>query len=391
MACGRRGDHGERHDLRPDQGEGEVAGYEGAAPGASKYKDRHGKWRWRARAKGKPSVELHGEYGSPEFIAGWNAWANGKKIDFGIRRTVPGTINALLVDYYESPEFRQLADGTRKVYKATLERIVRSKNGDKQVKSLTRQGIIALRDRLEPHASNTFLRAIRHLCRYAVERAKLEHDPTSGLRKAKSKRTDGFHTWTVEEVEQFEARHPLGTKPHLALALLLYTAQRRSDIVKLGRQHEADGGTSLRLRQKKGGEWLTLPIVAPLRAAIDATPTKGLTYIETAHGRPFSGAGFGNWFRDRCDEAGLPQCSAHGLRKAAATRLADAGATSHEIQSITGHKTLSEVERYTKAANQKRLARRMGPALAGTNDEQRIDEPVPRFANSTANPLKRKD
>jgi integrase len=74
-------------------------------------------------------------------------------------------------------------------------------------------------------------------------------------------------------------------------------------------------------------------------------------------GKPFTVAGFGNWLRKCCNEAGLPNgLSAHGLRKAAARRLADIGCSAHEIAAITGHATLSEVQRYTKLADRKRLA-----------------------------------
>ena len=87
------------------------------------------------------------------------------------------------------------------------------------------------------------------------------------------------------------------------------------------------------------------------------TPSRHLTLLTTAYGKPFTAAGFGGWFRDRCDEAGLPQCSAHGLRKAACRRLAEAGCSSKVIAAISGHKSLREVERYVEAADQERMAR----------------------------------
>lgn len=357
-------------------------------PGAYKYKDRHGKWRWRARAKGKPSMELHGEYGSPEFIAAWHAWANGKPMEIGAKRTIPGTINALIAGYYLSPNFNdELAEGTRKAYRAVLERF-REKNGDKRVAAITTEGIIAKRDKMKPDPSNMFLRVIRHLSRYGVARKLMASDPTLGLRKVKTK-TDGHHTWTLEEVDQFRARHPLGTMPHVAMSVLLYLAQRRSDAVKFGRQHETDGGAAVRVRQKKTGKWLVLRILPPLRASIDATARKGLTYIETSYGQPYTGNGFGNWFRERCDEAGLYHCSAHGLRKAAATRLADAGCSEHEIQAVTGL-SLSTIRIYTRAANQKSLAAHAQNALMGPEQERLTDEPVTQFVNSAPNPLKQK-
>ena len=157
---------------------------------------------------------------------------------------------------------------------------------------------------------------------------------------------------------KFENAHPVGLKARLALGLLLYTACRREDVVRIGPQHINDG--RLRYTQAKNEHrnpvTLDIPVHTDLQALIDATPSKHLTFLVTEFGKPFSPAGFGNWFRDRCNKAGLPHCSAHGLRKAAATRLAERGATTHEIMSITGHRNLEEVERYTRDAQKARLA-----------------------------------
>jgi integrase len=123
----------------------------------------------------------------------------------------------------------------------------------------------------------------------------------------------------------------------------------------MGRQHLRDG--VLYVRQQKTGIELAIPLHPTLATAIAEMAADHLTLLTTQTGKPFSAAGFGNWFRDRCNEARLPHCSAHGLRKAAARRLAEAGCTMHEIAAITGHASLSEVQRYTKAADQARLAR----------------------------------
>ena len=112
----------------------------------------------------------------------------------------------------------------------------------------------------------------------------------------------------------------------------------------------------MHVRQQKTGIELAIPIHAILAAIIAQTPANHLNLLTTQTGKPFSAAGFGNWFRDRCNEAGLAHCSAHGLRKAVARRLAEAGCTMHEIAAITGHASLSEIQRYTKAADQKKLA-----------------------------------
>ena len=180
-----------------------------------------------------------------------------------------------------------------------------------------------------------------------------EDNPAAGV-KLPNLKTDGYHSWTEAEIEQFEAYHGSGTRARLALTLLLYTGQRRGDVIRMGRQHIRDG--VVHVRQQKTGIELAIPIHATLAAIIAETPADHLTLLTTQTGKPFSAAGFGNWFRDRCNEAGLAHCSAHGLRKAAARRLAEAGCTMHEIAAITGHASLSEIQRYTKAADQKRLA-----------------------------------
>jgi site-specific recombinase XerD len=88
-------------------------------------------------------------------------------------------------------------------------------------------------------------------------------------------------------------------------------------------------------------------VTPELQQVLDATPCKHLTFITTKSERPFSGEDFSKQFRAWCDAAGLPtRCSAHGLRKAVARRLAEKGASAHQIAAITGHKTLSEMQRY---------------------------------------------
>lgn len=170
--------------------------------------------------------------------------------------------------------------------------------------------------------------------------------------------SEGFHSWSIEEVERFEEKFPVGTKARLALALLLYTGQRRSDVVGFGPQHVKDGWLSFTQvkNRKRKPVTLSIPVRPELQAVIDATPSGHMTYLVTEFGKLFTANGFGNWFRRRCDEAGLPQCSAHGLRKAAAARLAEAGATENEIMAVTGHRTSKEVTRYTRGARQKVLA-----------------------------------
>jgi integrase len=184
------------------------------------------------------------------------------------------------------------------------------------------------------------------------------------VKKIKSKRRGGFHRWTDAEVARFEERHAVGTKARLALALGLYTGQARQDVALMGEQHITHdpeyGGEVLNWVRKKTedktGLELTIPVHPELRRIIDATPSAHLTFLVNELGAPFTAAYFGEWFRDRCDEAGLPQCSFHGLRKAAATRLVDAGCDVVEAAAITGHASLKELQRYIETRDRKKAA-----------------------------------
>jgi len=295
--------------------------------------DRHGKRRVRFR-KGGFSTYLTGVPWSDQFMRLYAAALEGVKAqasNIGLARTKPGTINALIVSYY-TLVFPLLKPSTRAMRRNILERF-RREHGDKPVARLETAhvaGIIAAKVNT-PEAANNTLKVVRHLLDHAVAIKMIGSNPAIHVKKFRTA-GDGFHTWTEDEVAQFEARHPLGSRAHLAFALLVYTGQRRSDVVRMGWQHVR--GHKIAVRQEKTNTSLLIPIVPALARALDVVPRTNLTFLLTANGAAFTSAGFGNWFRHRCDEAGLPQCSAHGLRKLAATRLANEGCSEREIMAI---------------------------------------------------------
>lgn len=327
------------------------------------FTDRHGKARRYYRRHGK-RTPLPGTPGSAEFMEAYQlALEADMPPNIGAARTTPGTINSLVVRFYASASFKRLAPITRTTYRNIIERF-RVDHGDRRVALLRREHVRHMIDARAdtPGAANNYLSMIRRLMRFAVDIGWRPDDPTAGVKKVRVG-TTGFHTWTEEEIATYQSRHRVGTKARLAFDLLLYTAQRRSDVVLMGPQHLSGG--FIRLRQHKTSTNLEIPLHDALAASIANSATEHLSFLTTAYGKPFTAAGFGNWFRERCNEAGLPQCTAHGLRKAAARRLAEAGCSIHEIKAITGHKTLAEVERYTRAADQKRGAQ---AAMAKLNE-----------------------
>jgi integrase len=313
------------------------------------------------RRPGFPRVRLPGLPGSSEFMTAYQAALDGPRLEIGTSRSNPGSIAAAVAAYLVSPEFTtqgttgRLARGTQVMRRAILQRL-RDQYGDHPIGSMPPKFIALMLGKMKPHAARNWFKAIRALCQFAVNMEMIEGDPTQGFKLPRVVKSDGHHTWSEAEIEQYEAAHPIGTKARLALALALYTCQRRSDVIKMGRQHVRDG--VLTVRQEKTRIVLDIPVHGKLREIIDATPGEHLTFLVTRSGKPFGGSDFSDQFRMWCNQAGLPRaCVVHGLRKAACRRLAEAGCSANEIASISGHATLKEVERYTRAADQARMAR----------------------------------
>ena len=322
--------------------------------------------RYYVRLPGRPKVRIHGEPGSEQFMAAYRAALESNRQAPQSRPTplsfAARTLGRAVLDYYTSTAFQVLSESRKRSRRLILNKIVDA-SGHEPVKLITKATIQKGMDRraATPAAANEFLKSMRAVLDYLVGVDELKENPAK-LVKYNSIKTDGFHIWTIDEVAQFVEHHGLGSKAVLALALLLFTGQRRGDVIKMGPQHVKDG--FLRLRRGKNGEAGTIPVLPALQAVIDASQIGHLTYLVTAFGKPFSDAGIGNWFRDRCDEAGLYHCSAHGLRKAGATIAADLGASDEQLMALFGWRSRRQVSTYTRGANQKRLAHEAGSRIA---------------------------
>ena len=318
------------------------------------FVDRCGRAKYYFRQKGGPRIALPGLPWSPEFMTAYEHALAGQPLQIGITRTKPGTVRALAASYFNSSDFRSLKPSSQAIYRGVIDRFC-IQYGDNRVAGLKREHVVKLMAaRAEkPVAANNLRKVLRAMMKHAVEIGLRADDPTRDVKAIRVK-SDGYHSWNDDEIAQFEKRHPIGSLGRLAFALLLYTGQRRSDVVRMGPQHIRDG--VLGVRQQKTGIELAIPVHSMLAAVIAETPTYHLTFLTNQFGRPFTAGYFGQWFREQCDMAGLRHCSAHGLRKAAARRLAEAGCTAHEIAAITGHASLKEIEHYTKAVDQQKLA-----------------------------------
>ena len=203
------------------------------------FVDRHGNARFYFRKAGSKQVPLPGLPWSPQFMAAYEAALEGPapRVEIGASRTKPGTINALVVSYFNSMAFQSLAPETRRTRRNILERF-RAEHGDKRSALLKREhvNVMFAKKAATRFAARNWLKTVRALMQFAVAEGLLAADPTAGIKNLSGK-TDGFRTWNEDDIAAFEARHPIGTRERLALALLVNTAQRRGDVVRMGRQH----------------------------------------------------------------------------------------------------------------------------------------------------------
>jgi len=318
------------------------------------YYDRFGKLRHRFRRGGKGRA-LPGLAGSEEFMAAYQECLADNKPGAAVSRNGEGTFGRLINAYYGSRAFHDLKPSSRKIYGYVLEPLAKA-HGHRLVKDLRPDKvdkIIQTIGETKPGMANLTKSVVQTLMKYAVKMKWRSDNPVIGIERFKS---GTHHTWTESELKTFEARWPLGTRERLAYSLLLYTIQRVGDVAKMNRADIING--ELHVIQDKTGAELYLPILPELAKAMKAYPAKGLTLIGTEIGKPLTRPALSHVMRDAIKEAGLPaKCVSHGLRKAGMRRMAEAGFTEKQIAAWSGHKTLREIEHYTQAADQKRLAR----------------------------------
>jgi integrase len=337
-------------------------------PSSKKYRDRHGKMRFYYRPTGAP---LPGKPGSREFMAAYQAASGGDAAPMltVVEKTVKrrthdeNSIDWLVTQYFNSDAFKPppigLALETQAGRRRTLERF-RADHGDKPYLSMQAVHIKALMDEIKggAHPKRNWLKHISGMFLFAEENMIRADNPCRGFKRPKAPKSDGFHSWTDPEIAQYRGFWPYGTMPRLVMELAVETSARRGDVTRLGPEHMVDG--RFEFQHHKNGVDVSFPVSAELQAAIDAMPsTNQSTFLHTQAGEPRSAKSLGGDFREWCDKAELPEhCSMHGLRKGCLRILAEAGCNILELQSRSGHLTLSELQKYIDKADKRFAADR---------------------------------
>jgi integrase len=285
----------------------------------------------------KNGPRLVGEYGSPEFIASYNKAIASKVI------APDGRLQALIEAYQKTEDFRGLRNRTRTDYIKHIAKI-EQKFGDMPIKALadprTRGILLDWRDELavssKRGADYTFS-VLAKILSTAKDRGKITVNPCERAgRVYHGTRIDSI--WSEDDEAAFLATAP--THLHLPLLLGLWTGQRQGDLLRL--TWSAYDGQWIKLKQSKTGERVLIPVGAPLKAMLDATPRQSPIILVNSEGRPWTSDGFRTSFFRARNAAGISGLTFHDLRGTAVTRLALGGCTEPQIAAITGH-ALSDV------------------------------------------------
>lgn len=323
-------------------------------------------YRWHRPTRTKLPDDIPETH--PDFTAAWAAAEASapRPVETAPAGTIAATVAAML--------------GSRKVkgYSAVYRHVVRreadeirTEYGTGPMTGLRENHIRADLDKFAASKANARLKVWRLICGHAKTARTITSNPCAGLQKIPVQ-TDGFAPWSADDIAKFRTHWPIGSTQRACMELVFWTAARTVDAVAIGLQHIGSDGV-LVFRQSKTGGRAYVPWSAPLplwaqswTAERDqmlqaiACLSGGLTFLQTAQGRPRSIKGLGNVVSTAARAAGLVDRSAHGLRKSRLTMIAEAGGSAHAIMAWGGHKTLAEAQRYTEAAEMRRLVTATG-------------------------------
>lgn len=347
-------------------------------PGLTKETTRHGGTVWYVRPlhHGK-RVRLRAEYGTEAFLAEYHAALKGVSTPKPVGHT--GSLAWLWNRYRASNAWRALSPATRRARENIMVPVLKT-SGERPCGKIRRTDIEATRDNQPaPNQARAMLDALRGMFRWATAALpeQIRDDPTLGVKNPAAPKTDGFPVWSEVEVDQYQARWPIGTRERVWIDVLLYSGLRRGDAVTLGRQHVRDEIFTIKTEKSGRQVEVSNPVLQILAATLKAGPCGDLSFICGANRKPMTKESFGNAFRRACHDAKIYGKSAHGLRKVAATRCAENGATTSQLMALFGWISPKQAEVYTRSADRRRLARSAGATMQRTGTDSGQISPAP--------------
>lgn len=311
---------------------------------------------WYVRRGDGPRIRIKAEFGTSEFQAQYESAAQGKPIISSASKAKTGSFQWLWDRYRETQAWASLSSATRRQRENITARVMET-SGKEPYGAITEAHIESGKDRRRetPAQARNFLDAMRGLFRWARKSGHIAVDPTANVENPPKPKGEGFPPWNEDDVAAYEAKWGPGTKERVWLYVLLYTGLRRGDAVRAGRQHIKDGVLSLKTEKSGFTVPVTLRILPPLAAVLEHSAAGDMPLIRGDRGRRMTKESFGNAFSAAALKAGIRK-SAHGIRKLAATIMADNGATEAELEAVFGWRGGAMASHYTREANRKRLA-----------------------------------
>ncbi len=320
-------------------------------PHLHKETNRHGTTVWYVREGKGPRIRIKEAFGTPEFEAAYQAALKGEAVQ-PAAKAAKGSLEWLWMLYRQTSAWSGLSLATRGQRERIMRQVLKT-GGNQPLSKITPGAIQKGIEKRKPYAARHFVDTMRGMFKWAIGAQHVKTDPTAGKAVAKPK-TKGFAVWTEDELEQYEAFWPLGTRERVMFGVYCFTGLRRGDAAKLGKQHIRNG--VITIDTEKTGTRVTIPVLPELAEVIAAGPVGELSIIASKKGQPIRKESLGTMFKEACKAAGIPGKSAHGIRKAAATRAANNGATVATLEAIFGWEGGQMAALYTRAADRRSLA-----------------------------------
>ncbi|MBZ5761778.1 tyrosine-type recombinase/integrase [Rhizobium sp. VS19-DR104.2] len=337
--------------------------------------DRRGNDRYYVRLKingrdrkkrvRQPFKTAGGEITQDFMVAYWAALAELRGDQAAAKPVIlrQDTFNWLFDQYYRSTAFAKMDVTTQRDKRSVLGRFA-EKAGDLPFKKYRREDMERSQQARAstPGAADKLVKVLRAVFNWAAMQKPplMTHNPATGIETINRKK-GGFHTWTPDEIDVFRAHLAVGTVPRLAMELMITIGARRSDAAQIGPRNEIiiKGKRCVRFTAHKGRNRHPVEIEARLTdeliASIAATKVGTTAYVLSSRDTPYTIESFGNAFARWCEEAGLPHCSSHGLRKAAAVAYAESEGTAPELMAIFGWSNLRTAQIYIEQASKRRM------------------------------------
>ncbi|CUH66860.1 site-specific tyrosine recombinase XerC [Thalassovita gelatinovora] len=341
--------------------------------GLLKEKNRNGSIRWRVRVEGDKTRKITIPVGPDhyDFLNHYHAARAGEIWTTTETPKVERSLDWLCDRYLEFLDrmvtSQQMSDATLRQRRSVLTRLCDYRDtdgnryGDFDIEAPT-GAFVEIRDAWadRPGAADNLIKTIRAVYAWSMERGEISYNPAVGIGIINRKPKGGAVPWSIDDLKTFREKHPKGTTAHLWLTIQAFTACRIGDSIWLGRSNEkmVNGQVWLEWQpRKKGSAFVSIPMLPPLFEATRATNVIGPAYILSKKGRPFASAeSLRNQVRKWCDQAGLPDKTSHGIRKAMAELMAESGASQHQIMAVMAHTEARTSEIYTKGVERRALA-----------------------------------